>query len=61
MDIGKKIQSEPTEKEMIDIRRQCGKCLYDIFFPTESPDFDSIEESYEEAITRTPSLEGRLA
>ena len=46
---------------MIDIQRECGKCLYDILFPIESPEFDSIEESYKEAITREPSLEGRVA
>ena len=45
---------------MIDIQRQYGKCLYDILFPTESPEFDRIEESYEETITRKPSLEGRM-
>lgn len=60
MDRGKDVRTESIEEEMIDTRRQRGNRLYKILFPPESPELESIEESYEEEITHKPSLKGRL-
>lgn len=61
MDKEKKILTEPIEEDMIDTRRQRGKCLYNILFPTKGPELESIEEVYEEAITCKQFLKGGLA
>ena len=61
MDKRKNIESELTEEEVIDIQRQRGKYLYDLLFPSENPELENIDKSYEEAVARKPSLEGRLA
>ncbi len=58
---GKCIQTKPTEEEIIDIRKQPGKILYNILFPPESLDLGSTKEIYDEAVAHKPSLEGRQA
>lgn len=60
MDKGKSIQTEPTKEEMIDIWKQHGKHLYDLLFPSETPQLENVAKSYEEVFACKPSLERRM-